>query len=486
MAKVTIHPIHSDWDLSDEEQFIVAEVCSAKENYQKLRYNPSHRYGAWDGVVQLFNASAKRLPAGLAPDVTEALEAAGFPVTVEWAPHRDFSPRPDAQINFDITEDHQLRALEAMCSYKRGILHAATNSGKTKIAEAWCAMNDFKILYLVPTRELLHQTVKSFKRDTNLEVGHISAEDGWEIGRDVTVALVTSVSKKKSKRTGLISNQKAVDKFKEVAKQFEALIVDECHHVAAEGWRWVVKCCVNAHYRYGLSGTPWNPGDDVAALRVKAFLGPIIATVTNAELIEKGWSATPIIHMIPVHSPEVFVEERNETDEIIFSDIYDPGIVYNDLRNNMIVKLCEKFHEESRTCLVIAQRLAQCEIISQSLKMKRIPHRVITGETPKDERKSDLEAFRDAEFPILISTVLGEGVDIPSLNGLIFAAGGKSSKQMLQRVGRGIRKKTQGENVVEIYDFIDKAHGVLANHTRARRKLYKDEGFEVVETPIRF
>lgn len=484
MAKVSINNLNSSWIVSQEESKVLYEINSAKLN--KRRFVSGFQSNQWDGEIHLYNPYSSKLPAGLVYDSIVALENNGFNIEVEGIPELP-EYRTDAQLNFDLDPVHQIPVLEAMCNTYCGIVHAATNSGKTKIAEAWCSLNACKVLYLVPSKELLRQTLNSFKHDTNLNVGHISSEEDWEIGEDVTICLVSSISKRVKKRSKKIINERAVNNFLKIAHLFDALIVDECHHLTAEGWRWVIKKLKSVKYRFGLSGSPWEVNDYANELKIKSLLGPVIARVTNEELIERGWSAKPTIHMVPVTTYIDFTNESNkEEEEIAFDDIYALGIAQNSLRNNIIVKLCERAQNEQKLCLVITIRISQCEALSHMLTLKNINHRVIIGSSEKSERATDLEDFKNQEYNVLISTVLSEGIDISELNYLIFAAGGKSSKQLLQRVGRGIRKKTNGENSVIIYDFIDNAHSILLHHTKLRKRLYNREGFDIVETGVFF
>lgn len=92
-----------------------------------------------------------------------------------------------------------------------------------------------------------------------------------------------------------------------------------------------------------------------------------------------------------------------------------------------------------------------------------------------------LKQLREQKIQAVVSTVLGEGVDIPTLSGIVLASGEKESKQQLQRIGRGLRKKKEGENVTEIFDFIDLGHPTLAKHSKERMSIYRKEGFEVQE-----
>src|SRR5262249_47352647 len=155
--------------------------------------------------------------------------------------------------------------------------------------EAWCALHQAKVLYLVPSKELLTQTVESFRRDTDLDVGSISALTGFHPGKDVTVCLVSSIAKRRDRLSGKAINQGVLDRFAQLALTFEAVIIDECHHLRAKTWEGAARLLRNCVRWYGLSGTPWNADDPAEILAVKALLGPVISRIENAELIEKGW-----------------------------------------------------------------------------------------------------------------------------------------------------------------------------------------------------
>lgn len=460
----------SRWELSESEELIVQQFNSAPEkNYW---YDVRYQSGYWDGTAKFFNQKTKILPAGLVPETIQALQAAGHHVELVTHPLREFPLRENAELNYSLDPDHQLRILESMCETERGIVSAATNAGKTKIAQAWCALFALKIIYLVPSKELLTQTVASFQRDTNLQIGWISADEGWNTGGDVTVCLVSSVAPRRRRGKRRMINQVSVDRFLALAGTFDAVIADECHHAVSASWSWILKELKNARFRFGLSGSPWNEGDRAAELRVKSYLGPTIATVLNKELVERGWSARPKIRMI-----ELFA--KAESEELEFLEVYEEFIVNNPHRNGLIALAASRLAQAQKSCLIVTTRIDHTELLSTMLSLNQIDHRVVTGELGKKDRKKYLEDFKESKFQVLISTVLGEGVDIPHLNALIIAAAGKSQKQLLQRVGRGIRKKHSGPNEVEIYDFFDKSHPILRRQSKDRLEIYRDQGFEV-------
>src|SRR5690606_9995040 len=94
-------------------------------------------------------------------------------------------------------------------------------------------------------------------------------------------------------------------------------------------------------------------------------------------------------------------------------------------------------------------------------------------------REEVLDDMKEGRLKVLIATsILDEGVDVSGINCLWMAAGGKSFRQVLQRIGRGLRKKDDGSGL-EVYDFLDYTQKHLIKHTQERYTYYKNEGFEI-------
>jgi len=87
--------------------------------------------------------------------------------------------------------------------------------------------------------------------------------------------------------------------------------------------------------------------------------------------------------------------------------------------------------------------------------------------------------LRDGSLQVLIATtILDEGVDVSGINCLFLMAGGKSMRQVLQRIGRGLRKKDDGSGL-EVYDALDYHNEYLVDHTLDRYNTYKAEKFSI-------
>ncbi len=70
---------------------------------------------------------------------------------------------------------------------------------------------------------------------------------------------------------------------------------------------------------------------------------------------------------------------------------------------------------------------------------------IITGETPRRERESILGEFRDHRLrAVAAPKVLDEGVDVPDANLGIVVSASRTRRQMIQRMGRILRRKKAG------------------------------------------
>jgi superfamily II DNA or RNA helicase len=100
----------------------------------------------------------------------------------------------------------------------------------------------------------------------------------------------------------------------------------------------------------------------------------------------------------------------------------------------------------------------------------------VTGKLSKEERDEIRDSFKAGEVDLIIaSTVYDQGVDLPALDALVLAGGGKSTAKALQRIGRVIRSYHEGNKKdAIIVETFDQAHYVRV-HSMARYGIYKTE-----------
>lgn len=274
-------------------------------------------------------------------------------------------------------------------------------------------------------------------------------------------------------------NQEASKKKKFINEFLDSVVLfvaDECHHSKADTWLRVLMSCHNAVYRAGLSGSI-DPKDEITKQALRAVYGTIVAKVTSKQMSDKGYTATATVQMIPVDQPTNIKTLSNKA----WFEIYDAGIIRNDYRNKLIVALAKKTAEKGHTVLVIATQIDHCEILHDMLTKLGTDSLIIDGQQSQEQREEEREALMSGKANIaIVTSIFDEGVDIHSIDVLILASGGKAYRQVVQRVGRVLRKDKDGSNQSYVFDFIDRQHRILARHSNSRVNIYQEQQFKVL------
>jgi superfamily II DNA or RNA helicase len=109
----------------------------------------------------------------------------------------------------------------------------------------------------------------------------------------------------------------------------------------------------------------------------------------------------------------------------------------------------------------------------------------VQGSTEGNVREEIKQALDSKQIKCVVCTdVFKEGINIPGLNVLVLAAGGKSEISVIQAIGRGLRK-TDEKEAVEIIDFLD-PYKYLENHSKERKRIYNKNEWEVQEVTSSF
>lgn len=268
-----------------------------------------------------------------------------------------------------------------------------------------------------------------------------------------------------------------------------------CHHTKSDSFYKTFLHAENAIYRIGLTGSI-DQNDPMLVQRLRATFSKVISETRNSQMIERGISAKPTIYFSTIEHVLNDIEEelpngeieviKNEPVDISlnknYMDSYDKGIVKNNYRNTVIAKISEINYNKGRGVLVILNRIEHGDSISHMLDTLGIPHAFVQGEMEVEEREKHFTDMKQGKLKVLISTsLMDEGVDISGIDALIMGAGGKSLRQVLQRIGRGLRYKDDGENKLYVYDFTDRVNDFLFSHYKQRREIYEEEGFDIVD-----
>jgi superfamily II DNA or RNA helicase len=402
----------------------------------------AYKKGYWDGWKHLAEKDVKRarwrFPAGLFKHVSEQIPQAIADVRVK--PTNYLASMATTQKVSLIPE--QEAVVQLALQHEQGILQAPTGVGKGRIMGEIIRRLRLRALVIVDKKDLMYQLQNEIGACLGRYIG--IAGDGQFDDSDIMVATVQTL------RSSKFADRAFFD-------HFGVVIVDEAHHATSESMQSVLQQ-IDAHYRFGLSATPFKEGDRGTFLMAQAFLGPLLARVTTAQGVAAGRIVGADIFMIdgigPMHGTFNYQQQ------------YNISIVNNPVRNKAIVNIATMMVGPT---VILVERVEHGELLEAALNAP-----FVHGGVHSKTRKMVYERFRLGLTPVLIIGKLGnEALDLPNLDCLINAGGGKASYVVTQKVGRALRS-SPGKTRATVFDFMDNAR-YLDKHSRARLRTYQKE-----------
>jgi superfamily II DNA or RNA helicase len=436
---------------------------------------------AIQGPVPFYRYAERRFPSGLASFLAQAAEEDGREIEWTWEPEattQALDPEWEAALPEGLAvRDYQREIVVEAVRAGRGVIRAATSSGKTAVmAMILRALGLPPALVLVGGRSLVAQTRLEIARWLGEEVGEISS-GRRVVSPRVVVGLVQSVAAHAHEPW-----------LAEFLTSRRVLMVDEVHHVArgARGagsgarirggqWYSLAMACP-APNRYGLSATPLKLGDPVQNWRLVGSTGPLLtAGISGTDLVEQGYAARPHVYFLSYDTPSL--------PRMPYPAAVRLGIVSCPARNEVCAYAARELHALGLKVLVLVERSEHGRALLEAVQGLSVPAAYTHGGLSQADQEERLDWLRRPGARVLISTrVLGEGANVPDLGGVIYARGGKGFVQLFQGIGRGIRPKgapgEAGACVVVIPD--DAHHPRLAKHVDLLKAFLRTEpGYSV-------
>lgn len=437
---------------------LLTEVYDALSCYEPgYFYTWKYKHGQWDGKTHFLDPATMSFPAGHGAIVERVLTARGAEFQVfDQRPPPPWVPGTTCPALKDITLDpDQIAATNHLLSVGRGVGIFPTSFGKTEVAAAlMAAARPQRAIFLVTRKGLMAQTAERLEARLGERVGRLGG-GMRELRQRLTVATIQSLSARLpfySRDGDILPHQRL-------------LIMDECHTVATEALR--VLSRIHAPARFGLSATVH---ESPRRLHLQAYLGPIVIESSLTDLVATGRAAVPTIVMYRVGG---FADETGD-----FESAYREGIMYNQQRNDLIVRLARERAATGERVLILVWSLDHGRRLQAQLstRFRRVPF--LYGQTDLDTLERTKRQFEIGELPILIaSTIFDFGQDVPSITTFIMAAGMRSPLRTIQRLGRSLRRKPTGDNRVTVIDFYDLAHRLLRRQSDERQQTYSRKGY---------
>lgn len=352
--------------------------------------------------------------------------------------------------NVDLRED-QLKLINKALEKQRGIIQAPTGAGKTIIGIAlYSCFDDIKLLWLCHTKDLMSQTAKEFKKFGFTSIGLIG-NGKQELGKKITIATRQSFTKLAE----------------DMDCEYDMIITDEVHHLASIDGEYAHILKNNfAPLRFGLTAT--LPDKEEAKMVCEGLIGPLIASLSINEGNDLGIIAKPIIKFLKIPKNHAVSELRK------YADVYSQGIVNNYTRHKAIIFKAKEHVDKGDSVLILLTQIEHGNNLLAVGKEMNLPIVFVQGTTENELRGQIKNALNEKKIKCVISTVIwNEGVNIPELNVIINAAGGKSEIRTLQAIGRGLRTTDKKKEVI-LWDIFDPSHNFFISHFGERICVYSD------------
>ena len=334
--------------------------------------------------------------------------------------------------------DYQQEAIDSLKKMREdgktiALLYHATGVGKTITAATDAKSVGGRTLFLVNALKLASQAKDTFAKVwPEATLGEYTGSQK-DISQTVIFATVQSISKD-------------LEKFSPA--DFDYLIVDECHHAAANTYQKIFTC-FHPKFILGLTATPErSDGEDMLELFQNVAHKMDLKTA-----VERGV-------LVPIRCIRVKTN-------IDLTDVRINGIKYNsqDLesklfipeRNQLIVDTYLKYVNGKKTVIFCASVDHAAEI-AKLLRDNGVKAEAVSGRDRVEIRNKILKDYETGSTNVLCACdLLNEGWDSPHTTVLFMARPTMSKTIYMQQLGRGTRRCPGKEDLLVI-DFVDNAN----------------------------
>lgn len=345
--------------------------------------------------------------------------------------------------------------IEALCALEdtraegaqKALIQAATGIGKTFLA-AFDSKKYEKVLFVAHREEILKQAAVSFQNVRN------SKDYGFFMGAEkctdkpLIFASVASLGKPE------YLNEKYF-----ASDYFDYVVIDEFHHAVNDQYRRIVEY-FRPQFLLGLTATPERM-DGKNIYEICDYNVPYEISLKDG--INKGM-------LVPFHYYGIYDETDYTKLHIVKGKYAEEELnrtyIGNAYRHELIYKYYCKYG--SRQALGFCCSRKHAEEMAKEFGKRGIPSAAVYSDADGEfsmDRAEAIEKLKSGEIKVIFSVdMFNEGVDIPSVDMVMFLRPTESPVVFLQQLGRGLRRN-KGKEYLNVLDFI-------GNYEKAGRVRY--------------
>jgi len=316
----------------------------------------------------------------------------------------------------------------------KGLVIAATGVGKTYLA-AFDSLEHQQILFLAHREEILRQAEISYK---NVRPG---AKTGFFTGAakdenaDIYFATVQSLAREQN--------------LKHFPRDFFSyIIVDEFHHAAADSYLSVLEY-FRPQFLLGLTATPYRTDNrDIYALCDDNVIYEIyLKDAINRDLLAP-------FRYYGIYDDTDYSQVEYRSGKYVVDDLERQ--LSRQERAGLVLEKYKRF--AGGKTLAFCVSINHANYMVQYFNQHNVPSAAVhSGPAEKGlvmDRTAAISALESGRIKVIFAVdIFNEGVDIPSIDSVMFLRPTESFVVFLQQLGRGLRKD-QGKECLTVLDFI--------------------------------
>ena len=326
--------------------------------------------------------------------------------------------------------------------FDKGLVVAATGIGKTYLA-AFDSRAYERVLFVAHREEIIKQAAQSFNNvRPDKSIGFIygertEKEKEEDKDKDCVFALVQTLGKREYLNESFLKPD-----------AFDYIVIDEFHHAVAGNYKRVIDY-FKPKFLLGLTATPERlDNKDVFALCDYNS----VYEIRLKEAINKGW-------LVPFRYYGIYDDTVDYTSVHMRNGKYDEKELEESLMIHQRAELVLKHYSKypSECAMGFCASKGHAEYMAKYFNEHGISavavYSGLQGEYT-EQRNEAVNKLKKGELKILFSVdMFNEGIDVPSIDTVLFLRPTESPTVFLQQLGRGLRK-FKNKEYLNVLDFI--------------------------------